>query len=54
MFKNLIKILFVPLFISLSACAYEKVDQRSRPDGAKAKARKNIEERTFAAKPRKF
>ncbi len=31
------------LIITVS-CAYEKVDQRQRPDGAKAKARKNIEE----------
>ena len=32
------------LLILTVSCAYEKVDQRQRPDGAKAKARKNIEE----------
>ncbi len=35
--------LLILLIITVS-CAYEKVDQRQRPDGAKAKARKNIEE----------
>ena len=32
------------ILLALTACAYEKVDQRTRPDGAQAKARKNIEE----------
>ena len=33
------------ILLALTACGgYEKVDQRTRPDGAKAKARKNIEE----------
>ena len=33
------------ILLALTACGgYEKVDQRTRPDGSKAKARKNIEE----------
>ena len=33
------------ILLALTACGgYEKVDQRTRPDGAQAKARKNIEE----------
>ena len=37
--------LIVLLIVSLNACGgYKKVDQRERPDGSKAKARKNIEE----------
>ena len=33
------------ILLVLTACGgYEKVDQRTRPDGAQAKARKNIEE----------
>ena len=32
------------ILLALTACAYEKVDQRTRPDGAQAKARKNVEE----------
>ena len=32
------------ILLALTACAYEKVDQRTRPVGAQAKARKNIEE----------
>ena len=43
--KNLCKLtitLFLLIFIS--GCGYEKVDQRNQPDGAKAKARRNIEE----------
>ena len=43
-----IKLTVILIFLSLTACGgfanYEKVDQRERPDGAKAKARKNIEE----------
>jgi len=43
--KYLQKISVILLFFALSGCgAYEKVDQRQRPDGAQAKARKNIEE----------
>ena len=35
----------ITILLVLTACgAYEKVDQRTRPDGAQAKARKNIEE----------
>ena len=37
--------LLILLIITVS-CAYEKVDQRQRPDGAKAKARKNIDRGT--------
>ena len=33
------------ILLALTACGgYEKVDQRTRPDGAQAKARKNVEE----------
>lgn len=43
-----LKLTVILIFLSLTACGgfanYEKVDQRERPDGAKAKARKNIEE----------
>ena len=35
----------ITILLVLTACGgYEKVDQRTRPDGAQAKARKNIEE----------
>ena len=35
----------ITILLLLTACGgYEKVDQRTRPDGAQAKARKNIEE----------
>ncbi len=35
----------ITILLALTACGgYEKVDQRTRPDGAQAKARKNIEE----------
>ena len=35
----------ISILLVLTACGgYEKVDQRTRPDGAQAKARKNIEE----------
>ncbi len=41
----LLKAILLLSFLILTACGmYEKVDQRERPDGAKAKARKNIEE----------
>ncbi len=37
--------LFLTIIILVTSCGfYEKVDQRQRPDGAKAKARKNVEE----------
>ena len=43
-----LKLTVILIFLSLTACGgfanYEKVDQRERPDGSKAKARKNIEE----------
>ncbi len=46
--KFQLKLTVILIFLSLTACGgwagYEKVDQRERPDGAKAKARKNIEE----------
>mgnify|MGYP001416940833 CR=1 FL=1 len=42
---NFLRVLLVILItIGLTSCNYKKVDQRNRPDGAKAKARKNIEE----------
>ena len=46
MFKIKIPLIatLLTILLSLTACAYEKVDQRTRPDGAQAKARKNIEE----------
>ena len=35
----------ITILLALTACGgFEKVDQRTRPDGAQAKARKNIEE----------
>ena len=37
-------VLTIILVLSLSSCGYKKVDQRDRPDGAEAKAKKNIEE----------
>ena len=44
-FKILLKSTVIMILLALTACGgYEKVDQRTRPDGAKAKARKNIEE----------
>ena len=40
-----ISILIFIIFLSLNSCGiYKKVDQRQMPDGAQAKARKNIEE----------
>ena len=46
--KSPLKLTVILIFLSLTACGgwagYEKVDQRERPDGSKAKARKNIEE----------
>ena len=46
--KSPLKLTVILIFLSLTACGgwagYEKVDQRDRPDGSKAKARKNIEE----------
>ena len=47
MFKIKIPLIatFLTILLALTACGgYEKVDQRTRPDGAQAKARKNIEE----------
>ena len=46
MFKIKIPLIatLLTILLALTACAYEKVDQRTRPDGAQAKARKNIEE----------
>lgn len=45
-FKNCFFSIFIFIvFLSLSSCGiYKKVDQRQMPDGAQAKARKNIEE----------
>jgi len=44
-FKIPLKAAVILIFITLTACGvYEKVDQREMPDGAQAKARKNIEE----------
>jgi hypothetical protein len=41
----IISIFIFIIFLSLNSCGiYKKVDQREMPDGAKAKARKNIEE----------
>ena len=35
----------ITILLALTACGgYEKVDQRTRPDGAQAKAKKNIAE----------
>ena len=43
--KFLLKVNLLIACLMLTACGmYEKVDQRERPDGAQAKARKNIEE----------
>lgn len=47
MFKIKIPLIatLLTILLALTACGgYEKVDQRTRPDGAQAKARKNIEE----------
>ena len=46
MFKIKIPLIatLLTILLALTACAYEKVDQRTRPDGAQAKARKNVEE----------
>ncbi len=41
--KNFLVLILTSLLF-LSCNFYEKVDQRERPDGAKAKARKNVEE----------
>jgi len=44
-FKIPLKSAVIIILLALTACGgYKKVDQRERPDGAKAKARKNIEE----------
>jgi len=44
-FKVPLKATVIMILLVLSACGgYKKVDQRERPDGAQAKARKNIEE----------
>ena len=44
-FKILLKSTVIMILLTLTACSgFEKVDQRTRPDGSKAKARKNIEE----------
>ena len=42
--KNFIKSSLLIILLVLTACNYSKVDQRSRPDTAKAKAKKNLEE----------
>ena len=43
--KNPLIATLLTILLALTACGgYEKVDQRTRPDGAQAKARKNIEE----------
>ncbi len=43
--KFLINATLIAVFFIITACGgYQKVDQRTRPDGAQAKARKNIEE----------
>ena len=47
MFKIKIPLIatLLTILLALTACGgYEKVDQRTRPDGAQAKARKNVEE----------
>ena len=47
MFKIKIPLIatLITILLALTACGgYEKVDQRTRPDGAQAKARKNIDE----------
>jgi len=44
-FKIPLKATVIMILLVLTACGgFKKVDQRTRPDGAKAKARKNIEE----------
>lgn len=43
-FHKIILILLSTVFLTISCGMYEKVDQRQRPDTAKAKARKNVEE----------
>jgi len=44
-FKTPLKVAFILILATLTACGmYKKVDQRERPDGSKAKARKNLEE----------
>ncbi len=44
-FKIPFKAAFIMILVTLTACGgFKKVDQRSMPDGAQAKARKNIEE----------
>jgi hypothetical protein len=44
-FKIPLKATVIMILLVLTACGgFKKVDQRARPDGAKAKARKNIEE----------
>ena len=44
-FKIPLKATVIMILLVLTACGgYKKVDQRNRPDGAQAKARKNIEE----------
>ena len=44
-FKKLSNFALILAFLATSSCGlYKKVDQREMPDGASAKARKNIEE----------
>ena len=44
-FKVPLKATLIMILLVLTACGgFKKVDQRNRPDGAQAKARKNIEE----------
>tara|TARA_X000001036_G_scaffold408335_1_gene418523 strand:+ start:88 stop:648 length:561 start_codon:yes stop_codon:yes gene_type:complete len=44
-FKISLKAAVILMLVILTACGgFQKVDQRQRPDGSKAKARKNIEE----------
>ena len=46
-FKIPLKATVIMILLVLTACGgFKKVDQRNRPDGAQAKARKNIEEGT--------
>ena len=42
--NNFIKSSLLIILLMLTACNYSKVDQRTAPDGSKAKARKNLEE----------
>ena len=46
MFKIKIPLIatLITILLALTACAYEKVDQRTRPDGAQAKAKQNVRE----------